>query len=79
MINVLLDYGANCDKRDNKGYSALNYAIHYDRLDSFKILLAYGCNSSDLEIPEEKNYFRDEMNKINHSVFYYAKNVTLEN
>lgn len=46
MTNKLLEYGSDCNIKDNHGKTAVDYAIEFERLESLKILLAYGCNDT---------------------------------
>jgi hypothetical protein len=56
IVRVLLDAGARVEAKDNKGWTALHFAIRNSFEDAIKILLQYGANpliiSSDGETPE---------------------------
>lgn len=61
IIELLVQFGAQVNKQDNKNYTPLHYALQRGNTLAAKKLLKFGADSSELS-REERIYFRNEVN-----------------
>jgi ankyrin repeat protein len=64
---ALFDNGVDCSILDNNGYSALDYCVSYNRTNSSRLMMAYGCKINRLS--EDLPIVRELVHEVPYSIF----------
>lgn len=61
ILELLIEYGANINKRDEFGWTALHYSVYFDKYDFTKVLVRAGAN---IHVKDNNNKSPYEISKI---------------